>query len=208
MVLKDLESLPKKRIYDHPDLRIGLKSLCERKYLIIRPADKGGGLVILDKDDYHAEMCRILEDTNTYTPLLSDPTKDDKRELVELVKKGFQQGILDKKERDYLVPVAPHIPIMYYLPKVHKNATQPPGRPIVSGIDSVTSRVGRYKDFHLQPLVQSVPSYLKDTGDTIRRMESINYQCDYLLVTADVIYIYLHTAQVGLGCSGTLFVQQ
>lgn len=79
---------------------------------------------------------------------------------------------------------------MYYLPKVHKNATQPPGRPIVSGIDSVTSRVGRYIDFHLQPLVQSVPSYLKDTGDTIRRLESIDYQHDYLLVTADVTAIY------------------
>lgn len=38
-----------------------------------------------------------------------------------------QLGILDKKENKFLVPVAPRIPVMYYLPKVHKNVQHPPG---------------------------------------------------------------------------------
>lgn len=66
----------------------------------------------------------------------------------------------------------------------------PPGRPIVSGIDSVTSHIGRYIDFHLQPLVKSIPSYLKDTGDTIRLLEGLDNRDDYLLVMADVAALY------------------
>lgn len=66
-------------------------------------------MVILDKEDYHVEMCRILEDSDMYTPLLTDPTKKYKYELVELVNKGFQQGILDKKgERLFSTCGPPH----------------------------------------------------------------------------------------------------
>lgn len=44
LVLKDLDELPLKRTYFDPNIKIGLKSLCEQKDLVIRPADKGGGL--------------------------------------------------------------------------------------------------------------------------------------------------------------------
>lgn len=99
-------------------------------------------------------------------------------------------GILDKKEKNLLIPLAPHIPLMYYLPKVHKDPVNPPGRPIVSGIDSVTSPIGHYIDFHLQPLVKLFPSYLKDTQVTIRLLEKVKYQDDLILVTADVAALY------------------
>lgn len=53
----------------------------------------------------------------------------------------------------------------------------------------MTSRIGRYIDFHLQPLVKSMPSYLKDTKDTIALLQQVNYSED-LLVTADVTALY------------------
>lgn len=162
-MLQDLEKLPKKRVHSDPNIKIGLKQLCERKDLIICPADKGGGIVILDKSDYHSEMTRILSDTETYSLLPKNPTLDFKKTLIDLINTGSQLGILDKNEKSYLIPVAPLIPIIYYLPKVHKSVTQPPGRPIISGINLVTPRIGRYIDFHLQPIVKLIPSYLKDT---------------------------------------------
>lgn len=151
LVLQDLDKLPNKIIHTNPAIT-GLKSLCERKNLIIHPTDKGGGIVILDKEEYTREMNRILEDRMTYGLLPIDPTLGFKRTLIELVNEGSALGILDKKETEFLIPLAPRIPIFYYLPKVHKNPVNPPGRPIVNGIDSVTSRMGRYIDFHLQPL--------------------------------------------------------
>lgn len=45
----------------------GLQQLCDRKDLI-RPAYKGG-IAVLDKSSYLAEMIIILHDHDTYVPL-------------------------------------------------------------------------------------------------------------------------------------------
>lgn len=79
MVLRDLEALPPKKTYSDPNIKIGLKSLCERKSLIIHPADKGGGILILDKPDYHSEITKILSDATTYIKLPKNPTLDLKK---------------------------------------------------------------------------------------------------------------------------------
>lgn len=125
--------------------------------MIIHPANKGGAIVILNKEDCIAEMDKIPGDPNTYSRIHTDPTTTFKRSLTELVNEGYSLGILDKKERSCLVPLAPRIPPIYYLLKVHKDPVNPPGRPIVSGIDPVTSRIRKYVDFHLHPLVRIVP---------------------------------------------------
>lgn len=52
LVLKDIATLPIKKQYNHSFPRRGLKSLCDKKDLIVRPADKGGGIIVMDKPDY------------------------------------------------------------------------------------------------------------------------------------------------------------
>lgn len=81
--------------------------------------------MILDKTDYHNEMFRLLNDVNTYSQFQRDPTTSYKKEFAELVEKELGMGILEKKERAYLVPLAPRIFVMYYLPKVHKDPIHP-----------------------------------------------------------------------------------
>lgn len=88
------------------------------------------------------------------------------------------------------MPLAPRIPTIYYLPKVHKSLTKPPGRLIVSGIDSVTSPIGKYVDFFLQPMVQETPAFLKDTVQCIRELTQLEIDGDILIVTADVASLY------------------
>lgn len=185
-----LEQLPLRKIHFNKELKSGLNSLCENKNLVIRPADKGGGIIVLDKKDYLAEMSKILGDRDTYTPLRSDPKAQYKRELEAIVQYGFDQGILNSKEKPYLVPKAPRTPVIYYLPKIHKHPTCPPGRPIVSGIDSISSRVGRYIDFFLQPLVSKMPSHLKDSRHVINLLSNITPKSGCWLVTADVASLY------------------
>lgn len=152
--------------------------------------DRGGGIDIMDKPKSIAEMNRILADQDTYQELPNNSTNKFKKELDSLVTKGIQSQILNKKERAYLIPAAPRIPTIYHLPKIHKDPLHPPGWPIVSGIVSTTSRIGRYIDFFLQPLVKLTPSYLKDTTSTIKLLESVDIQGDYLLATADVALLY------------------
>lgn len=165
----------------------------ENTLLYVQRTRGGGGVVILDKLAYHSEMSKILSDTGTYVKLPTNPTLEFKRsliDLIDLIETGAQLGILDKKERSYLIPAVSRIPVIYYSSKVNKDIHCPPGRPIISGINSVTSRVGKYIDFHLQPIVKSIPSYLKDTRHTISLLQKISYSRDILFVTADVAWLY------------------
>lgn len=66
----------------------GIKKLEENKQIVVRPADKGGGLVILTKENYNKELQRLLRDTTTYKLLKSNPTTKLKKELLTWISKG------------------------------------------------------------------------------------------------------------------------
>lgn len=52
---------------------MALKNLIDNDNLVIKSADKGGGVVILDKDDYIAEAHNILHNTEYYKILHTTP---------------------------------------------------------------------------------------------------------------------------------------
>lgn len=74
LVLKDLESLEIKKLSDPIHIKNGIKSLKERKDTIVRPADKGGAIVIQSKEQYQNEIRRQLQDESTYIKFLGNPT--------------------------------------------------------------------------------------------------------------------------------------
>ena len=59
----------------------------------------------------------------------------------------------------------------YLLPKIHKQGN--PGRPIVSGIGTITEGVSGYGDGILRPYARSVPRYIQDTTDFLCRLKTI-----------------------------------
>ena len=65
----------------------------------------------------------------------------------------------------------------YHIFKVHKKHTPPnlpPGRPIVSGCNSITEKISEFVDHHSKQLVPLMPSYLQDTPDLLRQIEVLN----------------------------------
>lgn len=112
----------------------GITMLEERKDIIIRPADKGGGVAILPKDLYHGQIMDMLSDQETYKPLNSDATQSYRDQLKTLVDMDTSSGVLTEKEKRFLVPLSSRIPTLYTLPKIHKDPTNPPARPIVNSI--------------------------------------------------------------------------
>lgn len=163
LIRNDLDKLNLRRSPSNLAFDIGLKKLCENKDPIIRSADKGGSIVILDKADYLQEMSRIFGDRKMYGLLRNNPTCVYRKELTTHIDKGFKALILEKA---FLTPMAHHIPMMYYVPKIHKDINRSPSH-LMSRIDSITARIGKYIDFYLQTVFKKVPSYLKDTKDTI-----------------------------------------
>lgn len=45
------------------------------------------------------------------------------------------------------------MPIIHCIPTIDKNLDRAPGRPIVSGLNSIHARIGEYVDYYLQPIV-------------------------------------------------------
>ena len=63
--------------------------------------------------------------------------------------------------------------------------------PIVSSNSHPTERISHFVDYHLQPLVHKLPSFVKDTNDFLNKLLTIsNLPANSLLVTLDVSSLY------------------
>ena len=61
------------------------------------------------------------------------------------------------------------------------------GRPVVSSVNCHTNNNSKYVDFHLQPTVKNISSYVRDTTDFLQKLDKVkNIPNDCLLVTLDV----------------------
>lgn len=101
--------------------------------LVIRQADKGGAVVLLDKGLYLRENTLMLSDAFTYRKLESNPTNVFKAKLETLVNEGVSLGVLSEKQAKFIIVDNPRIPIYHSLPKIHKSIFPPPMRLIVLG---------------------------------------------------------------------------
>lgn len=75
----------------------------------------------------------------------------------------------------------------YYLPKVHKNATNPPVHPIIAGIGFLTSGLSKYVDLQPQNYVVQLQSYLRDTTSVIKEVTKLEWHHSYKWATLDVV---------------------
>ncbi|CAJ0931730.1 unnamed protein product [Ranitomeya imitator] len=109
-----------------------LMDLKHNRNLIIKPADKGGAIVVLDQTYYINEILSQLSDTNTYMPVSNNPTFEIGRQISNLVSHYLSLGVIDQKLGDFLINHHPVIPVLHTLPKIHKDLLRTPGRPIVA----------------------------------------------------------------------------
>jgi len=161
--------------------------------IIIKPADKGAGTVVMNIKDYIFEAKKQLF-SQSY--VLSEKKYIDtaNMEVTKVLLKMLTENSIDKKRHDFLLQKTPKAGKFYLLPKIHKNILPPPGRPIVSQIGSPTEKISGYLDFFIQPFLQKIPSYLKDTGHFLHIIEETNklgkLPENTLLVTLDVTSLY------------------
>lgn len=171
--------------------KVSLKELQNDPSIIIKNADKGGAVVVMQASAYKEEALRQLSDRDTYLVLKGDPTDAFKKELSSLLDKGVSAGILSTKDKEMLIPEFPFMPIFHHLPKVHKGFSPLTGRPIVAGIGSLNERLGQWVDQQLQPLVTELPSYLRDTKQLLAKLETIEWHDEYCWISCgDVSSLY------------------
>lgn len=75
IITQEIEKMKIRKISDPTTIKNGIKELEENKRIVIRPADKGGAIVILSKEYYNEELQGQLNDSNTYIKLKRKPHK-------------------------------------------------------------------------------------------------------------------------------------
>ncbi|KAM8960869.1 uncharacterized protein C5orf34 homolog [Pelodytes ibericus] len=92
--------------------RIALRDLQQSSDIVIRSADKGGGVVIQNTKVYLNEANRLLSDTDFYKRLSVDPTPVFSKRLSGLLQKAKSNGIISKEEYNCLLDVRPVLPTL------------------------------------------------------------------------------------------------
>ena len=165
--------------------RQAIGQLKQRQDIIIKPADKGSGTVVMDKTWYIDECNRQLTDTKFYQHLDEDITADIQKRVTFYVNRMHKDKLINDKTKQYLIQSDVKPGRFYILPKVHKPGN--PGRPIVSSNSHPTERLSHFVDYYLQPLVHKLPSFVKDTNDFLNKLLTMdNLPANSLLVTLDV----------------------
>ena len=159
--------------------------------IVIKPADKGSGIVIMNTSDYIKEGLRQLNDQSFYLQTDGDLTPDHVNVISKYVQEMFDKGEISKDTRKFLLHDCNRTAQFYLLPKIHKDRTNPPGRPIVSGNGCPTEKISQLVDIIIKPLVPKIQSYIKDTNDFITKLHNLDTLPEgTLLVTLDVRSLY------------------
>ena len=118
---------------------------------MIKPADRGGNIVIMNKQNYIQEGLRQLSDSNHHEILEEDPTPTYNTQIYQVLQQAKNLNITDDKMKKTLYNKSPRTPNFYMLPKIHKQNN--PGRPIVNGIGSIREKISAYVDQQIRHLV-------------------------------------------------------
>ena len=124
-----------------------LLELQSRDGIVIKEAEKGGAVVILDVEDYIKDAERQLHSTENYKILNHNPTTTNKYTLNKKVKRFYKENLISKNIAKGLKIESHKSPHFYLKPKVHKEGV--PGRPFINSVNCYTSKISEYIDYRL-----------------------------------------------------------
>jgi hypothetical protein len=174
-----------------------LRSLRSNTDIVIKSADKGGSIVVMDKELYEAEALRQLNNPKYYKLINESVAAKNAIAINSIVNKLYDNGRISKRQHAFLfcdLPVKNRY--FYLLPKVHKprnkwpHLRMPEGRPIVASCGSELSNVGKFIDYYLQPLVTTSDFYIKDTYHFISKVRGQLIDSHWYFITGDVSSLY------------------
>ena len=168
--------------------RVALRDLMLDDSIVIRPADKGSEIVVMNKIDYIDKANEELYKSDTYVET-DDETKKVTNDVRRIVKKMFNNGWIDDKVKEYMMPNFPKCGQLKGNPKMHKDNA--PLRSIVSTISHPTEKLAEIAEEELNEWVCNLPSFVKDTTDFLQKVAEVNcINNKSLLFTMDVKALY------------------
>ena len=166
-----------------------LRELSENPEIVIKSADKGSAVVVMNTTDYLREGYRQLSDPKFYTKLEQDTTEQVANNVTKTLTQMRDKGLISDKNFEPLNAVNCTEARFYMLPKIHKKGV--PGRPICSSVNHPTSRISKLVDEHIKDYVPKTKSYIRDTQDFIKKIKELGPIPDSaILCTLDGLSLY------------------
>jgi hypothetical protein len=194
---KSTSNIPKSEVEALSTL-VKMQKDCE---IVIKPCDKGAGILICDYTKY-VEACNehLISVTATGEPYYEKITEKyltkAKKEIEVTLKKAYETKQITKDEEKSMSTKEKGPGKLYQLFKLHKKheaPNLPAGRPVISGCNSFTENMSLFVDYHAKHLVPKIPSYLQDTPDLLRKLErwkDVTIPEDVFPVSIDVVGLY------------------
>ena len=107
-------------------------------------------------------MERQFHNTGNYKRLSHNPTTTNNNTINKIKKSFHKKNFVSKNIAEGLKIDISKSPHFYLKPKLHKEGV--PGRPVINSFNCRISKISEYVDYHLQPIVGEIQSYLKDTS--------------------------------------------
>lgn len=167
-----------------------LKQLQANDKIVVKPADKNLGTVIMWSSTYKKMCMELLADRKTYVEIADNVLPslpyialekifDDLRPPVNLIK-----SLAQLKSSSYL-----RFGRFYCLPKMHKTPIR--GRPIVSCINTATYHASVFIHRVLSPILRVLPTICSSSRQVIRSLDGIGDLTSNTVITcADVASLY------------------
>ena len=199
-----------------PTERTALNELKTYDDIIVKKADKGNTLIVMDSEFYRDKL--VLHD-HLLTPTYKQVEEKEAKRVASSMEKLLveHKDCLTRKEFKYITDFSWTHSNFYVLPKIHKNSAiiekvnntdstylqmdtpqDLKGRPIIAGSNSPTNRLSELLEKLLTPLVPQLRSYVKDDIDMLGKLPR-KLDCDCDLYSFDVVSLYTSIShQLGL----------
>ena len=143
----------------------------------------------MDINDYIREAKCQLNNQRNYITLAKDSTTTNNDLINQTIDRFTKDHLINENIANELENPSPITLQFYISPEIHKEGN--PGCPVVSSINCYTANISKYVDYHLQPIVKQIPSYVKDTNDFINKINAVkSVPKNSYLVTMDVRSLY------------------
>ena len=169
--------------------REAIKKLQKRVDIVIKPADKGSGTVI-DYNWYVDECLRQLNDNKYYQKQTKDLTDKIQQRIKEYTSRMYNDKLM-RRPTNVSLPTQIHDLVVstYFLKFINKETLAVLF--IISSNGHPSECISEFVDYHLKPLVQTLPSYIKDTTHFLLQLQNLGpLPENAILVTLDVSSLY------------------
>ena len=175
------------------DEKRAIKSLSNNKEIVVQRPDKGGGVVILDRQYYHDRLLNLISDPDKFSACSSDQSDNLKKEINIIAEqsKNSNKHLYFKLRRVGNFADG-HL---YGLPKLHKNIEAPPLRPIISMSGTVTHDIAQFLNNIIRPYLNSAHIVTSGT-ELLVQLENVSLQPQECLVSLDVKSLFTNVSVI------------